>query len=495
MPLPPRNKPQPRARGQVLVLLALGFVAFLGFVALSIDGGMILSARRRAQAAADSAALAAAYAKVSCRTDWQSVAWEVAEQNGFSADAGDVINVTCEQADGGVCASVCVGAEEEHIRVAITTQRQTAFAQLIFSDTLETKVEAVARARQESLVGHDIFVSLNPTGSPWTGEGGIMVNNGATVNLTGGGMFSNSNNDPSVASGASVVVNLDSGSAVRAVGTIDLKPYPACDWCIENAQPIDVPELVTKFHKLIPPIPTPPPCTTTVDSLVMKSGGTLSSGVYCVSSGEVWLRDVTMTGHVTIIADPTAPGDITIESSTADSLVIYNRTGTVAFKDSFSADRLRVYSSGDANVVIRYGATMTVDDTLFYLTNGQLDWNDSTSVQICAPPSDDPDGFAGLAIYMVNSSGYVNFHGASNNWVVGTILAPYATVDYHGGSSSDITIACHTHDSNPANDLYAYDDVPAQVVGGTILFHSGTNVYADFDPRFFYTTTVIEMLK
>jgi uncharacterized membrane protein len=44
--------------GQALVLIALAFVAMLGFVALAIDGGMIYSDRRFAQNGADAASLA-----------------------------------------------------------------------------------------------------------------------------------------------------------------------------------------------------------------------------------------------------------------------------------------------------------------------------------------------------------------------------------------------------------------------------------------------------
>src|SRR5450830_1091808 len=47
--------------GQILVLLAVGFVALLAFVALAIDGGSVYLDRRSAQNAADAAALAGAY--------------------------------------------------------------------------------------------------------------------------------------------------------------------------------------------------------------------------------------------------------------------------------------------------------------------------------------------------------------------------------------------------------------------------------------------------
>src|SRR5438309_7427594 len=48
-------------RGQAIVLVALMIVVLLGFVGLAIDGGRAYLDRRHLQAAADAAALAAAY--------------------------------------------------------------------------------------------------------------------------------------------------------------------------------------------------------------------------------------------------------------------------------------------------------------------------------------------------------------------------------------------------------------------------------------------------
>src|SRR5438093_8739140 len=47
-------------RGTVLVLVTLSLIGVLGIVALVLDGGLLQDNRRRAQAAADAAALAGA---------------------------------------------------------------------------------------------------------------------------------------------------------------------------------------------------------------------------------------------------------------------------------------------------------------------------------------------------------------------------------------------------------------------------------------------------
>src|SRR3990172_6590357 len=51
-------------KGQALILIALAAVGLFAFTALAIDGGMVFSDRRHAQNAADTAALAAALAKI-----------------------------------------------------------------------------------------------------------------------------------------------------------------------------------------------------------------------------------------------------------------------------------------------------------------------------------------------------------------------------------------------------------------------------------------------
>src|SRR3989304_3970140 len=56
-------------RGQALVIFALAAIGIFGIVALAVDGSAKFSDRRHAQNAADTAALAAAFAKVDALTN------------------------------------------------------------------------------------------------------------------------------------------------------------------------------------------------------------------------------------------------------------------------------------------------------------------------------------------------------------------------------------------------------------------------------------------
>ena len=51
-------------KGQAIIIIAFAIVVLVGFAALAIDGGRVLSDRRHAQNAADTAAYAAALAKI-----------------------------------------------------------------------------------------------------------------------------------------------------------------------------------------------------------------------------------------------------------------------------------------------------------------------------------------------------------------------------------------------------------------------------------------------
>ncbi len=82
--------------GQALVLFVLALGVLLGFVAMSIDVGLILHERRSLQNAADAAALAGAIELPESQTLAGSKAQEWAESNGIDLGAGDEITITVD---------------------------------------------------------------------------------------------------------------------------------------------------------------------------------------------------------------------------------------------------------------------------------------------------------------------------------------------------------------------------------------------------------------
>src|SRR5690348_13532872 len=72
-----------RERGQALILIAFAALGLFAIAGLAIDGSAKYSDRRHAQNAADTAALAGAYAKVTGNSTWELVALNRAGDNGY----------------------------------------------------------------------------------------------------------------------------------------------------------------------------------------------------------------------------------------------------------------------------------------------------------------------------------------------------------------------------------------------------------------------------
>ena len=487
-----------RWQGQAIVLMALGIVVFLGFVALSIDGGMLYSTRRRAQAAADSAALAAAYARVA-DGDWQQAAWDVASQNGFSAANGDVIQVTCETESGGICPSVWDRSETEYLRVSITATRTTFFAQVVAHSALKTTVEAVARVRvdKQPLFSMDAYIALAPHESP-----GIKLNSNVDLQINGGGMFSNSDSaTKSIWALGTTVIQLDEGQTLKGVGGVNVAGV-VCgsasgeDCIVEGMEQVDFPP-TDYLSQRVPAMPSAPACTDNVrgGDLEDFNGGTLGGDgvhkVYCID-GDVSLEDIDIKGDITFVmtdrdADVKFDDDVNVEH-----LDIFMEDGQVRFLAgvNFHAQHFHVFASGDADVNILGNTNVQSEDTLFYLNEGVVDWNGNASVKFCGPPEDDPRGFGGLAIYMVHNDSNLHINGNTENWIAGTVLAPYAEVTYNGNSDNIFnTVACHG-----LSDSVGY---PTQVIAYTLQFNGNSYNRVDFNTDFLFTANapVIELVK
>jgi hypothetical protein len=142
-------------QGQVLVIFAVGAVAFLGMLALIVDGGNLYFERRHAQATADAAALVAAQdtqgilPSVSLRTgDAVRDARVYTIKNGYSTDPGanngmwhNDVRVDVPPSSGPYAGDA--GCVEVRIRRSVP-----AFFAGIFGASPEVEARAVARGKQ-----------------------------------------------------------------------------------------------------------------------------------------------------------------------------------------------------------------------------------------------------------------------------------------------------------------------------------------------------------
>ena len=178
-------------RGQALVVIALAAVGLIGIVALVVDGGKAFADRRKAQNAADSAALAAALGRIRGNQDMAGTALESAAQNGYNNDGiTNIIELYSPPRDGAHAGDI------EYIQVIITSHVDTYFARVIGRDKITNTVQAVARTKSAEiteLLHGTAIISLAPTSNCATRKS-FWVHGEATLDITGGGIFVNSNN-------------------------------------------------------------------------------------------------------------------------------------------------------------------------------------------------------------------------------------------------------------------------------------------------------------
>jgi hypothetical protein len=159
-------------------------------IALVVDGGNVFLDRRGAQNAADSAALASALSRVQGGQDWVGAAIASAAQNGYNNDGvTNIVQVYSPPKDGPNAGNL------EYLQVIITSHVDTYFAGIVGRDRITNIVDAVARTKLpeiEELLHGTAVVSLAPT-SDCNNKKSFWVHGEATLDITGGGVFVNSN--------------------------------------------------------------------------------------------------------------------------------------------------------------------------------------------------------------------------------------------------------------------------------------------------------------
>jgi Flp pilus assembly protein TadG len=216
-------------KGQALVLIVLAIVGLLGFAALALDGGMLLSERRRAQNAADAGVLAAALAKIQGE-DLFKAALQRAASNGFGT-VENVCNPVWPDCLMGIGERWTVqvnnpprngdyAGNTSYVQVRITSETKTAFAHLVFTGPLQTTVEAISRVWPEERLaaGHALYAGTEHDCK------GIWFTGTGDTEIEGGNVFSNSdasenNCQSGVQDGAGNITVTD--GEIQVVGTFD----------------------------------------------------------------------------------------------------------------------------------------------------------------------------------------------------------------------------------------------------------------------------------
>ena len=387
-------------RGQALILVVLAMVGLAGMVGLVVDGGNAFLDRRKAQNAADSAALAAALSRTRIGQDPRAVALASAAQNGYGNNgSSNTVQFYHPPASGPNA------GKDEYVQIIITSHVKTYFARVLGWKELTNRVEAVARTKipeVRQILDGQAVISLAPK-SDCNENKAFWVHGEATLSITGGGIFVNSSNNQ--------CAFIQQGSGSVRIGDNHLVN-------IVGAAMVQKPSLLTPGVSVgAVPINYPPPffmpkvgckgreATVSADGTSMTPGSWdeafppegvshLEPGVYCLNDGVQINKDI--TGH---------------------NVVLYVEHGEVRF-------------SGGANIVLD------------------------------AP---DKGEFAGLLMFVpMDNRDKVVLNGGSDSKIKGTILAPASAIHINGNDSSSgfhSQIIGYTVDVNgDSNVVIVYED-------------------------------------
>ncbi|OGO28157.1 MAG: hypothetical protein A2136_08095 [Chloroflexi bacterium RBG_16_54_11] len=197
-------------KGQAIVFLVLGFVVFLGFVALAIDGGMVLSDRRHEQNAADASSLAGGAVAAlhisdnrsnSCNQQWtcdnnsiiQAAEAQAIQEAKNRADANSYTidnNIGDHNGVDFSCGGDSWNFATITVTVEISATTPSNFLQLVFPTAMHNTVDASTRIDPGGpLQFGNAIVALNPANC--TGQLGVSFHGTGDINIIGGGIFSN----------------------------------------------------------------------------------------------------------------------------------------------------------------------------------------------------------------------------------------------------------------------------------------------------------------
>jgi hypothetical protein len=184
-------RPAPR-RGVVAVLVAGSLVVVLGVAAIALDGGILVSERRRAQATADAAALAAAadlYENYPANNgaDLDGTAYSsalaVAAANGYANDGTSsevTVNVSPRSYQGGPRAGQPL--PPGFVEVVVQSNQKRGFSSVFGSGDLVVRARAVARGQYVAAPAI-VVLDMDSRSSlgVFNGDGDIQVVDGTVV--------------------------------------------------------------------------------------------------------------------------------------------------------------------------------------------------------------------------------------------------------------------------------------------------------------------------
>jgi hypothetical protein len=383
---------QKSQRGQALILIVFGIVGLLAITALAVDSGNAFAARRRAQSAADNAALSAALAKVNSQS-LTDAAYGITRVNGFADSTVTIQNPPGPGCDGSTPTNLVrptnpldpynTDSIDFYIQVVIRSSVNTYFGPVIGVNQVKNCVQAIARAKPLRYIPPfygNAVVALSPEPDVNSYDSGNS--NAARWTVKGGGIFANQN----AYSKNSNSVTFPDGHCVTAVGTASNFNCPVAQNMTDYF--FNYPQDVTVF------LPPTPPCDGTA-FLDTAGDGKIHEEVGFEGRGS----------RIASFAGDYAPG---------------------------------VYCITDAGGNIH--STITGTGVTFYIldTDFTMKFNGGGSLAAQAPTSGTYKGVLIFApITDTPCTQNIDIRGNGSTPIVGSIIMPSACIDYRGNGTGD----------------------------------------------------------
>ena len=472
-------------KGQIIVIMSIGIIVLLSFVALTVDMGMYFLDRRQAQNAADTAALAGVLAKhygTNCETD----AINQAAMNGYTDGENVDVQVDCDY-----------GEDGNYVLVTITSTSDTLLARLFGRENLTNEVLAEAHYTPgESGVTSSILgaalIALDPTSKDT-----FSLSGNSTLTTQGGCVFVNSSNKKAWTGSGNQTFTTDSG--IQVVGGVDLSGNITLNTNITAGEGVKRSGNITVNGNIlenqdVEALPFPP-----VDLVIappeISSPNCTNNGTMVTTGGIIWLTPGvhpkrTISGNNNIVFQPgnyCFSGDLSISGNmtiTANQVKIFSNNKNITFSGNMTVNakaslfllnsgnfnidgnaQLNLSDStvylGEGNFTLNGNDTTHIlsdESTMIYLGSGNLHFNGNTEF-ICTNTTfyinegdltrngnakfsmDAPDDgiYAGLLIYMpYTNASTVTINGNSGSALTGSIIVPGASVKVNGNSNSAV---------------------------------------------------------
>jgi hypothetical protein len=429
-----RSKNIKSESGQTVVLLALAFIALLGFTALAIDGGMVYANRRHMQNASDAASLAGGLAVAMYLenhyvdyADWDCYDPRVIRAQINGTNGGEITairsaavndySIDADIADMNGVDTDCIQGYDNgswieryiDVKTFVTSDTPTAFAHFVYDGPLRNTVEAITRVEpRRPLAYGNAIVALGMD----CDTGGIDFDGDSGVSVTGGGIFSNSCIDTR----GGVGVNVYGGHDISCV-------LPNC-YDDHGISGVMNPTPEESLGRALPveafSVPKPV-CDGLPNRGAYNGDGTLEPGIY---------------------------------------------------------DRIRI-PNGDhvmepglycvSNEVTINGGSLIGSNVTFYLKNGDFASSGNATIRLTAPPVRNcgapcktHNGIPGMLIYLAEgNTGEVSLLGNEDSNYLGLVYAPDGTVQ--AGGTSSLMAEMH-----------------AQLIGKDVKIHGNTSVVINF---------------